>query len=781
MTLLYTTSMDHYGSGVVAAYDNGQYDIGWDASKETTGLTIIGDTFAASPVMGSTPVAYPVGNYGIGTPPFGARRGDFALYKEAVNVTRGGRVGANNYTIQGGEGFRLAIPGPSEHVRIIHIAFAVDDLPLLPNNHGMIVGFQDLNGTPKGYLGVNPSGRLVLYDGDNWSSGGDSAGYITENPATLAVSSSPVIQAETWYSIGIKIDTTAGSGVANVDVYVGDIIPANLVIDANAVQFTNTGYDHIDVLNLLPASMAGQVNTDDSEDLTTTWLRDVVVCNNSGTYNNDLLGQVFVAAQEMRAEDSGGGWTAHPRENIGTGVLDHKDASTGMYIADNAAFELGSADFTLEGFFRFDEVPSSGEAILISKWSEDDNNRSYKLTWNASDDTLRWEVSTDGSAVTTVFTYPWTPDLQQWYHIAVVRDTAVTKVFVNGTQLGVDIADANTYYDGGANFGIASRWDSSNTLDTDSVFVGWLDEIRLTPGIVRYTVDFTPTTVKFGRNSVDDTDFTSVDLLLGFDGVILDESSNAWSITTGAGVQAEQPDDEGLKYEVLNQRPAWDDTYIEARNTFATNILTLTANPTASETVTLGSITYTFVASVSVANDVAIGADTEETLSNLIAAVNAGAGAGTAYGTGTTANTAVFAATLPDPQALFTAVTIGTAGNSVVSTETLTNGSFKEGATFAGGEDIPSPEDFAMERLPVDVTGVLGLQITARGYKSDAGSAQLRFDLVGPAAAVDTGTALGTDLNPAWLRQVFEEDPDTSATITPSTITGGRVRVTRTA
>jgi hypothetical protein len=81
----------------------------------------------------------------------------------------------------------------------------------------------------------------------------------------------------------------------------------------------------------------------------------------------------------------------------------------------------------------------------------------------------------------------------------------------------------------------------------------------------------------------------------------------------------------------------------------------------------------------------------------------------------------------------------------------------------------------------VDVTGVLGLQITARGYKSDAGSAQLRFDLVGPAAAVDTGTALGTDLNPAWLRQVFEEDPDTSATITPSTITGGRVRVTRTA
>jgi hypothetical protein len=74
-------------------------------------------------------------------------------------------------------------------------------------------------------------------------------------------------------------------------------------------------------------------------------------------------------------------------------------------------------------------------------------------------------------------------------------------------------------------------------------------------------------------------------------------------------------------------------------------ILTATAQPANNETVTLGSQTYTFKTTLTgAADEVFIGASTETTMDNLVAAVNAAAGAGTLYGTGTTQNVYVSAA-----------------------------------------------------------------------------------------------------------------------------------------
>lgn len=117
----------------------------------------------------------------------------------------------------------------------------------------------------------------------------------------------------------------------------------------------------------------------------------------------------------------------------------------------------------------------------------------------------------------------------------------------------------------------------------------------------------------------------------------------------------------------------------------ATGTLTAIGQPTANDTVTIGAKTYKFVASVSAANDVAIGANVTATLANLAAAINGGAGAGTAYGTGTTANAGATAVASGSTVAL-TAITAGAAGNALATTSssaavmafsagTLTNGS----------------------------------------------------------------------------------------------------------
>lgn len=110
---------------------------------------------------------------------------------------------------------------------------------------------------------------------------------------------------------------------------------------------------------------------------------------------------------------------------------------------------------------------------------------------------------------------------------------------------------------------------------------------------------------------------------------------------------------------------------------------TLASGATA-ETVTLDARVYTFVNFLTAANQVAIGANAAATIVNLVAAISAGAGSGTAYGAGTVAHATVTAADGAGDTIDVTAVSRGTAGNSIVSTETMASGSFGA-ATLAGG------------------------------------------------------------------------------------------------
>lgn len=115
--------------------------------------------------------------------------------------------------------------------------------------------------------------------------------------------------------------------------------------------------------------------------------------------------------------------------------------------------------------------------------------------------------------------------------------------------------------------------------------------------------------------------------------------------------------------------------------------LTISAITSANtQTVVIGGQTYTLnTALTDTANNVLIGADTTAMAANLAAAINAGAGSGTTYGTGTVANASVTATSALGVLTV-TAKTPGTAGNSVAVSETLTNASWAGGATaLAGG------------------------------------------------------------------------------------------------
>ena len=77
-----------------------------------------------------------------------------------------------------------------------------------------------------------------------------------------------------------------------------------------------------------------------------------------------------------------------------------------------------------------------------------------------------------------------------WHHVAVVRNNTNLSIYVNGTSLASSTVSgsatsAGTLYLGGSSVSPARD------------FIGYIDDLRITKGVARYTANFTPPTAPF--------------------------------------------------------------------------------------------------------------------------------------------------------------------------------------------------------------------------------------------------------------------------------------------
>jgi hypothetical protein len=82
-----------------------------------------------------------------------------------------------------------------------------------------------------------------------------------------------------------------------------------------------------------------------------------------------------------------------------------------------------------------------------------------------------------------------------WVHFAVCRASGITRFFLNGVQNGGTYSDTNNYNHTTLRFG--------NNFVGNAGLSGKLDEVRVTPGIARYTANFTPPTEPFPDTASD--------------------------------------------------------------------------------------------------------------------------------------------------------------------------------------------------------------------------------------------------------------------------------------
>lgn len=125
----------------------------------------------------------------------------------------------------------------------------------------------------------------------------------------------------------------------------------------------------------------------------------------------------------------------------------------------------------------------------------------------------------------------------------------------------------------------------------------------------------------------------------------------------------------------------------------ATDTATFGGNPANNDTIALdttgaGNKTYTFKSSLTgAANEVLIDTSAAATIQNLMNAIIAGPGAGTKYGTGTTANTTVGVQSTTASTITVKYLTNGSAGNAAVVTKSSSAITWASG-TLSGGSDL---------------------------------------------------------------------------------------------
>ena len=172
--------------------------------------------------------------------------------------------------------------------------------------------------------------------------------------------------------------------------------------------------------------------------------------------------------------------------DISTAVVKYGTGSlafdgTGDYLSTPSTPVFGTGDFTIEFWVYFNEVNNSTVKYLYDFRNASATSASF-FAQEASNGWTYWNGS--GAGISTGWNSG-TFTADTWYHVAISRSSGTTKFFVDGTVTS-SVADTGNYAN--ETFILASRYSAANFLN------GYIDDLRITKGLARYTANFTPPT-----------------------------------------------------------------------------------------------------------------------------------------------------------------------------------------------------------------------------------------------------------------------------------------------
>jgi hypothetical protein len=199
------------------------------------------------------------------------------------------------------------------------------------------------------------------------------------------------------------------------------------------------------------------------------------------------------------------------QQNFGAASLALDGTGDFVSVPSSSDYEFGTDDFTIECWvYRSDAART--EVIFDSRVSLNDVAPVLYLSGG------NLIYYTAGSVRITGTGSVGSPNA--WYHVAVSRRLGVTKLFVDGVQVGSSYTDGNSYISCPVKIG-------ANFVNSE-LFSGYIDEVRISKGVSRYNSGFASILNAFVGDR-----FTS--LLIHFDSDVVDDASIVYDIRSSAG------------------------------------------------------------------------------------------------------------------------------------------------------------------------------------------------------------------------------------------------------
>jgi hypothetical protein len=195
-----------------------------------------------------------------------------------------------------------------------------------------------------------------------------------------------------------------------------------------------------------------------------------------------------------------------------------------LSIPNNAAFQLGTGDFTAECWTYATSMPQSFARLL-----------SVAGTWGGSNVGLEINISTSAAPInsieftingnnTTYFRISTNSaiSINTWYHVAVTRLSGRIYCFLNGVLQTSSTSGASTNINGSGGVTVAAA------IGGGAYWPGYVSNVRILKGTALYTASFTAPTTPL-------TAVASCSLLTCQSPTIIDNSGNNFTITNNNG------------------------------------------------------------------------------------------------------------------------------------------------------------------------------------------------------------------------------------------------------
>jgi hypothetical protein len=346
-----------------------------------------------------------------------------------------------------------------------------------------VEGWFYLTTAPVNYIAVCET-RLSGATTTGWTVAIDGSGsFYVYSGAFIVQSSSGAIESNTWYHYAYTRESGTHRLFLNGSL-IGSSTTSRTYSDDNFRVGANlaglepfTGYES-DVRVVKGTAVYTSAFTPPTAPLTavtnTEFLlnfQDSAIPDLSGINNIDTVGNAKVSASDPT--------------KYGSNAMQFDGTGDYLQIPDTEAFNLGDGDFTLECWFNARNLDSSSNYGLISSSTNTSNFWTLRIR-NSTDDGIQFRAYQSANLVDINQGADFTTS-DTWVHVAVTREGSTFRLFKDGT-----LVDSATY---------SGSFSKQSTNLIGNVFLsqtqtmdGFMDDVRITKGIARYTSNFTPPT-----------------------------------------------------------------------------------------------------------------------------------------------------------------------------------------------------------------------------------------------------------------------------------------------